>query len=447
MDIRFLSRVGENRRRFFCLILLCFISVLEIEAVFADAAGKAGRSGAPPRSRDCTGCHAAGPAVPTVAFSGPAAVAVGSTSSYLFSVTGGAAVAAAAAGVVGLDVAAPSGTLVVKDAARTKLLTAEITHSAPIPYVTGGIKVAFDWTAPATAGIYTLYGAGLSGNGDKVETGDGTATTSFVVTVGTPPAGGGTPGTPVPGAGGGTPTVPPAVGVPPVPGALTAVISGPATGAEAVSLTFDGANSTVSGATITDYSWDFGDGASAVGVRVSHTFVAGVYAVVLAVTDTTGATNSAQLDVTIGAVGSSSGQILYDTNCAECHGPGGTGTLVAPISIVNASSEKIAEAIEKVTVMKLLADVLSEDDISDIARFLKSSVSSDGATVKADSIGGNRFARSVGSSKTVGSFTKNAATPKAKANGSAVSGSLYLELFALALLPLVRLNRRRRNVR
>jgi hypothetical protein len=59
------------------------------------------------------------------------------------------------------------------------------------------------------------------------------------------------------------------------------------------------ANTQNAGATITGYSWNFGDGTSAVGPTTSHPFQqrASAYQVTLTATDSTGATGQASLQV------------------------------------------------------------------------------------------------------------------------------------------------------
>lgn len=81
-----------------------------------------------------------------------------------------------------------------------------------------------------------------------------------------------------------------------------AFVFSPGAPAPGQSVSFDGATSTAAtGHNITQYSWNFGDGsAQASGVTVSHTFsVAGVYNVVLVVTDDTGQTSATTTGVTV----------------------------------------------------------------------------------------------------------------------------------------------------
>ncbi|MCK5405102.1 MAG: PKD domain-containing protein, partial [Desulfobulbaceae bacterium] len=67
-----------------------------------------------------------------------------------------------------------------------------------------------------------------------------------------------------------------------------------------LSVNFDGGFSADSDGVIVSYSWDFGDGDSGSGEFVEHAFVAaGVYSVVLTVTDDGGATAAETVDITV----------------------------------------------------------------------------------------------------------------------------------------------------
>jgi PKD repeat protein len=86
--------------------------------------------------------------------------------------------------------------------------------------------------------------------------------------------------------------------------APTANAGGPYTGAVGTSVQFNGSQSTaVSGTTISSYSWSFGDGTTSVGVNPTHTYLtAGTYTVKLAVTDSTGAIDTASATATISSI-------------------------------------------------------------------------------------------------------------------------------------------------
>jgi hypothetical protein len=159
-----------------------FIAALTLltGAALAEPDGIAGRSGK--SSSSCTSCHSGGTA-PSVSFFGPAQVQPGTTVDYQFIVRGGGKVA-------GVDVATSGGTLAAKGS-QTRIRSSEITQASPAPFRSGEVAFDFHWTAPAAAGSYTLYGAGLSADGDGGRRGDGTALTKLqvVVAAGGPTAG------------------------------------------------------------------------------------------------------------------------------------------------------------------------------------------------------------------------------------------------------------------
>jgi hypothetical protein len=131
----------------------------------------------------CRNCHAGGTA-PTVAFDGPTAMEPGSSATFSFTIAAHAAGQIAA----GLDVAASDGTLGLAEGQGTILLLGEVTHSEPKANgVTGQATFEFTWQAPATAGTYTLFGAGCSVNGNSQTSGDAAARTTYEVFVGIAP--------------------------------------------------------------------------------------------------------------------------------------------------------------------------------------------------------------------------------------------------------------------
>ncbi|WP_455211666.1 PKD domain-containing protein [Kaarinaea lacus] len=256
--------VSSNRRT---VVILAFFGIwlLIPGQAIAVPSGISGYSGA--SGSTCTACHPAGAAVPTVtlsADSGSTTVDPGSTTSYTLTMTGGPASNA------GLDVAASAGTIIDTNANGTRILNGELTMSSPNPVSNGTISWTFDWQAPLAAGTYTIYAAALSGNGTGGTGGDGTGTTSLQITVAAP------------------------TNQPP-----TAMISGPTTGIEGGAVTFDGSGSSDSDGSIVSYDWDLGDGSSATGVSVTHTYGGGTYTVVLTVTDDSGNTDSASLTIEV----------------------------------------------------------------------------------------------------------------------------------------------------
>ncbi len=74
----------------------------------------------------------------------------------------------------------------------------------------------------------------------------------------------------------------------------------PASGAAPLDVRFDGGGSSDSDGTIRSYAWTFGDGGSAQGQTVTHTYAAaGTYAARLTVTDDDGASASDTVTVTV----------------------------------------------------------------------------------------------------------------------------------------------------
>ncbi len=77
----------------------------------------------------------------------------------------------------------------------------------------------------------------------------------------------------------------------------------PASPGAGTPVSFDGATSSDPDGSIVSYTWDFGDGTSASGSAVSHTFTTeGSYAVHLTVTDNDGATNATVHTVSVGSL-------------------------------------------------------------------------------------------------------------------------------------------------
>lgn len=267
------------------------LGVLGAAQALADIDGKDGASGAPP-NEDCTRCHTAGAAVPTVAIDGPTTVAPGSTTSYTVNISGGPAVNAS------LGVAAVGASLSVSDNG-TKLLGGEIVHSAPRPMTAGAASFTFDFVAPAAAGTATLYVAGMSDDGKADTPGDGTSAIVQEITIGVEPA--------------------------PVNQPPTARITGPATGTVGTPLDFSGMSSSDPDGAITAYAWRFGTAGTAIDPTPTYTFLTeGTFPVTLTVTDDMGATDTATLNVTLQAPG---------TAVAPTADPGGPYTGTAGVAL------------------------------------------------------------------------------------------------------------------
>jgi Synergist-CTERM protein sorting domain-containing protein len=170
------------------LVAACFVS-LSAQAYGVGIAGRTGKQGP---TCMASGCHATNPSsiVPTVQLQGPATLTAGSTGNYSLTITGGPAVEA------GMNVAVSDNGGTLAAGAGSKLVSGELTHSAPGTFTNNQARFDFSFVAPATAGTVTLYGIGNSANGNNANTGDNAVATTLAITVTaaqTPDAGTGSP--------------------------------------------------------------------------------------------------------------------------------------------------------------------------------------------------------------------------------------------------------------
>ncbi len=137
-----------------------------------------GVSGKAQSAQGCS-CHSTSPnanGAVTVSISGPQGVQPGATASYTISVAGGPSGTTG-----GFDLAKTGGTWV--PGANTQVLGSDLTHSVGTQRTW-----SFQWTAPATAGTYSLYAVAMSTNGGGTS-GDswnwygGAVNTAFTITV------------------------------------------------------------------------------------------------------------------------------------------------------------------------------------------------------------------------------------------------------------------------
>jgi len=129
----------------------------------------------------CRNCHGGGTS-PRVAFSGPTVVAPGALATFAFTVTSSDPLGQLYAG---LNLAATGGTFSVPPGQGLRVELGEVTHNEPKANDSSG-QATFEvqWQAPVSPGIYTLYGSGVSANGDDLRTGDGAERTTMEVFVG-----------------------------------------------------------------------------------------------------------------------------------------------------------------------------------------------------------------------------------------------------------------------
>ena len=93
-------------------------------------------------------------------------------------------------------------------------------------------------------------------------------------------------------------STPPSSAIPP----LAVVSSSSATGPAPLAVGFDGSGSTVTNGSITAYAWEFGDGATATGAEVTHSYTsAGLYTATLTVTASNGLKNAVSTPIVVTA--------------------------------------------------------------------------------------------------------------------------------------------------
>jgi chitodextrinase len=108
----------------------------------------------------------------------------------------------------------------------------------------------------------------------------------------------------------------------------TARSGGPYSGTVNVALAFNGSSSSDPDGSVVSHDWNFGDGGTASGAQVMHTYAtAGTYTVTLTVTDDSGLTASATTTAAV-ATPANDGATLYLQNCADCHGDPWSGAAV-----------------------------------------------------------------------------------------------------------------------
>ncbi len=230
----------------------------------ASSGGISGYSGNPAigGGATCSQCHSGGVA-PTVTLDGPTSLSSGQTADYTLTIVGGNA--------GGLGVSVTGGELGA--GVDTRIADGEIVQTSTKPTTDGEVTWMFSWTAPNSGGEVTMYGAGNAVNGDFGLGGDAVDTDSLTISV-------------------------TAVNAPPV-----ADVGGPYVDDPTAFIVFDGSGSSDPDGTIASWEWDFGDGGTASGKTLFHSYVEdGVYTVTLTVTDDAGATDTATTTATIGNV-------------------------------------------------------------------------------------------------------------------------------------------------
>jgi hypothetical protein len=161
-------------------VAVVLLSVPRVQGLQNGITGYSGKQGA-----TCNdSCHQGG-ATPLVRFEGPTRVMADAIATFRFVVTS----QASKQKVAGFNVAADDGMLGVVAGQDGHVEFDELTHDAPKPNVNGEASWEFTWQAPSQPGMYTLYGAGVSANGNGTNGGDDSDLTSLDVTVVSGPIG------------------------------------------------------------------------------------------------------------------------------------------------------------------------------------------------------------------------------------------------------------------
>jgi hypothetical protein len=170
-------------RRRSCWLVLAAMTLVSVPQAGAKQNGITGYSGK--QGATCNDdCHLGG-VTPLVRFEGTQRVMADAVATFRFVVTS----QASKQKVAGFNVAASDGMLDVVARQSEHLELDELTHDAPKPNVDGEASWQFTWRAPNQPGTYTLYGAGLSANGNGTDGGDESNLTTLKVTVTSEPIG------------------------------------------------------------------------------------------------------------------------------------------------------------------------------------------------------------------------------------------------------------------
>lgn len=168
---------GAVLRRHRTSLLAATIVVLTATSAQANSTGINGFSGKD--GFNCNSCHMGGTA-PTVTLQGPQTLDVGQSGVFTLTVHSNRRTQQRHGG---LNVASNGGTFIA--GSGTRILGGELTHNQPrMNDGNDNAVFSFQWTAPVSAGTYTLWAAGNSVNLNGANSGDLAATTTLSVVVG-----------------------------------------------------------------------------------------------------------------------------------------------------------------------------------------------------------------------------------------------------------------------
>lgn len=132
---------------------------------YGDIGGRTGRT-KKSSNNGCGGCHGSSATTGvSVSISGPSSVVTGQTAQFSMTITRAGMTGA------GIDIATRRGTLAAVSSG-TRLQSGEITHNDNLAMSGGTITVLFNYTAPATSGVDTIWSTGNATNSNGGEDGD-----------------------------------------------------------------------------------------------------------------------------------------------------------------------------------------------------------------------------------------------------------------------------------
>jgi uncharacterized protein (TIGR03382 family) len=160
------------------VLVACLYSV----PAHANLSGIVNRTGKQGSAQTCmaAGCHNVNQSnlVPTLELSGPTTLAAGATGTYTLIIRGGPAVKA------GMNVAVSNnGGTLNKVGGDLKVLSGELTHTAPKDFANNEARFDFTLVAPAAAGTTRLFASGNSTNGNGNNEGDNAVTMSWDIQI------------------------------------------------------------------------------------------------------------------------------------------------------------------------------------------------------------------------------------------------------------------------
>ena len=145
------------------IVLIIFFSVSVV--LYGDIGGRTGRT-LKNSTAGCGSCHgsSANSGV-TVSINGPDTLTTGQSAQYSVTVSMTGKTGA------GFDIAKRKGTLSIISAS-THLASSEVVHSSNIPMTNGSASIQFNYTAPSTEAVDTIWATGLATNSSGGTGGD-----------------------------------------------------------------------------------------------------------------------------------------------------------------------------------------------------------------------------------------------------------------------------------